>query len=53
MIVKIDITDIKDDKKAIDERIRKQYSYNPYMPILKKTEQEDGNIYAVVSVIAG
>lgn len=53
MIVKIDITDIKDDKKAIDERIRKQYPYNPYMPILKKTEQEDGNVYAVVSVIAG
>lgn len=53
MIVYIDITDIKDDQKAVDERIRRQYPYNPYMPILKKTEQEGGNVYAVVSVIAG
>lgn len=51
MIVYIDITDIKDDKKAIDERISKQYPYNPYMPIIKKTEQEDDKVYAVVSVI--
>lgn len=51
MIVYIDVTDIKDDKKAINERIRKKYPYNPYMPILKKTIQEDGREYAVVSVI--
>lgn len=53
MIVYIDITDIKDDKKAIDERVRKQYPYNPYMPIIKKTEQDDDNVYVVVSIIAG
>lgn len=52
MIVYIDITDIKDDKKAIEERVRKQYPYNPYMPIIKKTEQDGSNVYAVVSVIA-
>ncbi len=51
MIVCVDITDIKDNKKAIDERVRKQYPYNPYMPIIKKTEQEDDKVYAIVSVI--
>lgn len=52
MIVYIDITDIKDDKKAIEERVRKQYPYNPYMPIIKKTQQDGNNVYAVVSVIS-
>lgn len=51
MIVKIDITDIKDDKKAIDERIESQYPYMPYMPLIKRIEQENDKVYAVVSVI--
>ena len=53
MIVYVDITDIKDDKKAIDERVKKQYPYNTYMPIIKKIEQDGNNVYAVVSVVAG
>lgn len=51
MKIRIDITDIKDDKKAIDERIESQYPYMPYMPIIRKIEQDDDKVYAVVSVI--
>lgn len=51
MIVKIDITDIKDNKKAIDERIESQYPYMPYMPIIQNIERTDDKVYAVVSVI--
>lgn len=51
MIVKIDITDIKDDKKAINERIESQYPYMPYMPIIQTIKRENDKVYAVVSVI--
>lgn len=51
MIVKIDITDIKDDEKAIGERIESQYPYMPYMPIIQTIEHKNDKVYAVVSVI--
>lgn len=51
MIVKIDITDIKDDDKAINERIESQYPYMPYMPMIRTIEHKNDKIYAVVSVL--